>query len=368
MIGAASMAGFPPLLACVAKEAVLTTFWVTCPNSPGRRPWSYAVVGSVLTVAYSARFLWGRLRPQVRVLLGSRRRPRRPVGRRRAHARVVGLPHVAPWSSAGSCTVVLGLFPRPWRRGSKPTRSCSRADGPRAPRTVARADPRRWASPRSSSWPGCCCTGAQAGVRLQAAAPSLPSGDYVYRWIINVLDIVAVWLTGRTSMSRFMFYLSVILVTAVVVPLSWPCSGSRPTPCGLPHDELPAQLATGIAMVVAALLVLTAGKRSLRCCVSVTGYGLALLLALHGARTSRSPRCSWRRSAWWPSCWRCARCRPLWNRRKAGHRCLHGGLRGGLRPLHDGARRLSRCPPHRGAGAPGHAIHRIRAGATARTW
>ena len=110
------------------------------------------------------------------------------------------------------------------------------------------------------------------------------SGDYVYRWIINVLDIVAVWLTGRTQRGSLMFYLSVILVTAVVVPLVALFWFETPPLAGFRVTDSPAQLATGIAMVVAALLVLTAGKRFLAVLlVSVTGYGLALLFALHGA-------------------------------------------------------------------------------------
>jgi multicomponent Na+:H+ antiporter subunit A len=58
LIAAASMAGIPPLLGFVAKEAVLTAFL------EADTPWAVVAlvgvsVGSILTVAYSARFFWG---------------------------------------------------------------------------------------------------------------------------------------------------------------------------------------------------------------------------------------------------------------------------------------------------------------------
>ena len=57
-LAAASMAGLPPLLGFVGKEAAFEAFLV----QGGARGWAVAaglVAGSVLTVAYSARFLWG---------------------------------------------------------------------------------------------------------------------------------------------------------------------------------------------------------------------------------------------------------------------------------------------------------------------
>ncbi len=60
LVAAASMAGLPPLFGFVAKEAVLTTLL----EAPVWQDWAVVIVvatviGSALTVAYSARFLWG---------------------------------------------------------------------------------------------------------------------------------------------------------------------------------------------------------------------------------------------------------------------------------------------------------------------
>src|SRR6476620_8686737 len=62
-IGAASMAGVPLLAGFVAKESVLEAF-VHHATDPHSGPWGMVVlvglvVGSILTFAYSARFMWG---------------------------------------------------------------------------------------------------------------------------------------------------------------------------------------------------------------------------------------------------------------------------------------------------------------------
>ena len=70
------MAGLPPLLGFVGKEAAFEAFL------HGRcrgRPWTIGLVlGSVLTVAYSARLLWGAFARKP----GRGRHPGAPAGRR----------------------------------------------------------------------------------------------------------------------------------------------------------------------------------------------------------------------------------------------------------------------------------------------
>ncbi len=61
VLAAASMAGVPPLLGFVAKEAVFSTLIDVIPLDPlwGWVALSGAVLGSIFTVAYSLRFIWG---------------------------------------------------------------------------------------------------------------------------------------------------------------------------------------------------------------------------------------------------------------------------------------------------------------------
>ncbi|MFC7765110.1 proton-conducting transporter transmembrane domain-containing protein [Leucobacter soli] len=60
VLAAASMAGLPPLLGFVAKESVFTELMAVGEGSPvAVLAFAVALVGSVLTVAYMGRFLWG---------------------------------------------------------------------------------------------------------------------------------------------------------------------------------------------------------------------------------------------------------------------------------------------------------------------
>lgn len=57
-IAAASMAGLPPLLGFAAKEAVYSTL-LSSPDKASVIAFIGIMIGSILTVAYSARFVWG---------------------------------------------------------------------------------------------------------------------------------------------------------------------------------------------------------------------------------------------------------------------------------------------------------------------
>lgn len=284
VIGAASMAGIPPLLGFVAKEAVLTAFFEEVSEPVGLIALVCAVLGSVLTVAYSARFLWGgfaRKSAEFSDLDAA------PDGQS-----VISEFTPASWAFLMApivlavATVVLGVLPAPLEAGIAPYQRLF----PHADESHVHLELWHGLTPALGISAGIIAAGlalhALRGpvARFQRRLPELPTGDYVYRRIINVLDIVAVWLTGRTQRGSLMFYLSVILVTAIVVPLVALFWFETPPLAGFRLADSPAQVVTGIAMVVAALLVLTAGKRFLAVLlVSVTGYGLALTFALHGA-------------------------------------------------------------------------------------
>ena len=322
VIGAASMAGLPPLLGFVAKEAVITAFLEEVSEPAGLAALVCAVVGSVLTFAYSARFLWG----------GFARKSARfseldaaPDGQS-----VISEFTPASWAFLmapmvlAAATVVLGLHPAPLEAGIAPYQELF----PHAEDAHVHLELWHGLTPALGLSALIIAAGALLHVarrpvsEFQKRLPSLPTGDYVYRRIINVLDIVAVWLTGRTQRGSLMFYLSVILVTAIVVPLVALFWYETPPLAGFRYGDSAAQVVTGIVMVAAALLALTAGKRFLAVLlVSVTGYGLALMFALHGAPDLALTQMLVEtislvafvlalRSL--PG--------PLWNRRKAGHR------------------------------------------------
>ncbi|MCT1802212.1 Na+/H+ antiporter subunit A [Kocuria sp. CPCC 205235] len=284
LIGAASMAGVPPLFGFVTKEAVLTALVDHSAEPLGMIMLVGVVIGSILTFAYSARFMWG----------GFARKPGQfsELDTAEDGQSVIGDFKPVPWgfilapAVLAVLTVVFGLYPKPMEAGIKPYQEEFSDAAESGVHLVL--------------WHGfTVALGLSALIialgavlyfarrpvgQFQDRLPEVPTGDFVYRKIVNALDLVAVWVTGRTQRGSLKFYLSVILVTAIVVPLIALFWYETPPLADTRYADSPGQLVTGIAMIVAALLVLTAGKRFLAVLlVSVTGYGLALIFALQGA-------------------------------------------------------------------------------------
>lgn len=284
LIGAASMAGVPPLFGFVTKEAVLTGLVDHSGEPVGMVLLVGVVVGSILTFAYSARFIWG----------GFARKSGQfsDLDTAADGQSVIGDFKPAPWgfmlapAVLALLTVVFGLYPGPTEAGIKPYQE-QFADAAESGVHLVLWHGFTVALGLSALIiaMGAVLHLARRPVRqFQDRLPEVPTGDFVYRKIVNALDLVAVWVTGRTQRGSLKFYLSVILVTAIVVPLVALFWYETPPLAGARYADSPGQLVTGIAMIIAALLVLTAGKRFLAVLlVSVTGYGLALIFALQGA-------------------------------------------------------------------------------------
>ncbi|KLU08779.1 Na+/H+ antiporter subunit A [Kocuria sp. SM24M-10] len=283
-VAAASMAGLPPLAGFVAKESVLAAFTHETDSAAGVVVLAGLVLGSVLTFAYSARFLWGGFAQK------SAEFSELDAGAD-GKAVISDMERVEPGFLAAPLvlavlTVAYGLWPQPVTAMLQPY--VDQFPDPGGHEFYL------------ALWHGLTpALGLSAVIvaggllmflarrpvaDLQRALPSLPPGELLYRRTINVLDLVAVWITGRTQRGSLMFYLSVILVTAIVVPLVALVVEETPPLGTLRLSDGPAQLIAGAAMVVAALLVPLAKKRFLAVLlVSVTGYGLALMFALQGA-------------------------------------------------------------------------------------
>ncbi|MFF0902395.1 UNVERIFIED_CONTAM: Na+/H+ antiporter subunit A [Kocuria sp. CPCC 205316] len=284
LVAAASMAGLPPLAGFVAKESVLTAFAHDVDSAAGITVLAGLVLGSVLTFAYSARFVWGGFAQksaefsELDAGVGGK-------------AVISDMQRVEPAFLAAPLvlsvlTVVFGLWPQPVNAMLQPY----------VDQFPATEEYEFYLALWHGLTPALGLSAAiiAAGLLLhlfrrrvadlQRALPSLPAGELVYRRAVNVLDLVAVWITGRTQRGSLMFYLSVILITAIVVPLVALFIEETPPLGTLRVADSPAQLIAGAAMVVAALLVPLATKRFLAVLlVSVTGYGLALIFALQGA-------------------------------------------------------------------------------------
>ncbi|MCU1562707.1 MAG: Na+/H+ antiporter subunit [Arthrobacter sp.] len=282
-IGAASMAGVPPLAGFVAKESVFEAF-VHYGTGPAAASWGLVilaglVLGSVLTFAYSARFMWGAFA----VKPGVEATPFKPI-----KPAFLAAPAIL-----SLLTIVYGLWPDPVDGWIQPYAALF-ADG-----TVDGGEP---AAGHLALWHGftpalgltavtfalglAMFYGRDAVSRLQGLVPGWIDGDRAYQLTIGALDDVAVWVTGRTQRGSLFFYLSVILTVAFVLPLTALILAGKPLPGGLYFIDpgSPLQLVAGAGIVIGALAAVRANKRFLAVLmVSVTGYGIALVFALQGA-------------------------------------------------------------------------------------
>ncbi|MET3952118.1 Na+/H+ antiporter subunit A [Arthrobacter sp. UYEF36] len=281
-VGAASMAGIPPLAGFVAKESVFEAF-VHYSTDPTAGPWGLViliglVLGSILTFAYSARFMWGAFA----VKTGVETTPFKPI-----KPAFLAAPAIL-----SLLTIVYGLWPAPVDGWIQPYAALFVPDGEDA------AD----AAGHLALWhgltPGLGLTaitfalglamfyGRNAVSRLQGLVPGWIDGDRSYQLTIGALDDVAVWITGRTQRGSLYFYLTVILAVAFVLPLTALVLANKPLPQDLYFIDpnSPLQIVVGAGIVIGALAAVRANKRFLAVLmVSVTGYGIALMFALQGA-------------------------------------------------------------------------------------
>ncbi|NVM98787.1 Na+/H+ antiporter subunit A [Arthrobacter sp. SDTb3-6] len=279
LAGAASMAGLPPLAGFVAKESVFSAFEANARYGPagpaiGALVLGVMVLGSILTFAYSARFLWG----------GFARKPGLSV----TAFHPVGWLFLGAPALLSFLTVVLGLFPALMEAWISPYSARFPADGPHGLHLAL--------------WHGFTLPLALSAVvvaggvglflargrfeALQAKVPPVLDLERGYRQSVVALDMVAIWVTGRTQRGSLFFYLSVILATAIasvgaVLVLTGPNWAAHSY---VVDPGSPFQVVAGAAIVAGAVAAARADKRFMAVLmVSVTGYGVAMIFALQGA-------------------------------------------------------------------------------------
>ncbi|MDM4723142.1 Na+/H+ antiporter subunit A [Micromonospora sp. WMMA1363] len=262
VLAAASMAGLPPLVGFVAKEAVLASFL--------DRPVVLAalVAGSMLTVAYSTRFVWGAFGGRPGVAPTDLGRIAVPMLAPPALLAVVGL-------VAGPAAGVVGHALRPYAELFGPVG----------------ADLALWHGLTPAL--GLSALAVAGGAALFALrgplAPALArlhvpiGGNQGYEWVIRRFDRLAIEVTGATQRGSLPQYLGMILVVLVLVP-GGAMLASQPWRERIPLWDTPLQVV--VVTVIAAAAVLTVGARrrlTAMLLVGVTGYGSALLFVLYGA-------------------------------------------------------------------------------------
>ena len=271
IVAAASMAGLPPLLGFVAKEAALDALLE--PSSPARLAvLIVVVVGSAFTFAYSARFVWG--------LVGSAHPAHDEAAATVDHAPSIAF--VLPAAVLAAISVVAGLVPQ------------------LLDPLVRAAD--TWLDEPSGEhlalWHG--FTGALglsvliiAGgtalfllrgrvERLQARLPRIGGAQRAYDDAVTGLLRGADRVTGVTQSGSLPVYLGVISLVAAASALPLIAGGSLPARIDVLDN--PLQLVPCLVMVGAAIGTVAVGRRfAAVVMLGAVGYGMAAFFLVQGA-------------------------------------------------------------------------------------
>lgn len=276
LVAVASMAGLPPLLGFVAKEAVFTSLLAAGAGGSG---WGYVALigtalGSVLTVAYSIRFFWG--------AFGTRKKKTRTVL------------HASPWDTLlapgvlTASTIGLGLF-------------ASALDPLLAPyaNTVPDFGIRTEPLYHLALWHGfepalflsavVLLLGAllfrvrRQVARLQAKVPDYVDAGRGYGKALRTVDRVAAQVTHFAQRGGLSQYLGTIL-SVFVLALGFAAFVNRTWPETIVLWDYPGQVLIAAIMALAAVMAARAQQRMTAVILAgATGYGLVALFAFHGA-------------------------------------------------------------------------------------
>ncbi len=279
LISAASMAGLPLFLGFIAKEEDYGAL-ADARFSAHNLVLAGTVLGSMISFAYSARFLWG-------AFVAPARRPPDPFADAHPpvdHAHTPAFSFVLPAAVLAAFTLVMGLFP-------------SLLDGliSAAGRSLdASAHGVHLALWHGLELPlvlsgvtiagGCALVAAARPIgRVLATGARVPSGSDVYVAALRGLNEGATRLTGVVQNGSLPVYTGVILFTAAALPGAvLLTSGSWP---GWPRAlASPAQLPVAVLIVGAAVGAAAVGRRfSAALLLGVVGYGMAALFVVQGA-------------------------------------------------------------------------------------
>lgn len=281
IVSAASMAGLPPLLGFVAKESVLASL-LSLPDDAGLAAagsgWLVAgvVLGSILTFAYSARFVWGAFATKPGVAATPTHRT--PFWM------------AAPVVVLSGLTLLLGLAP-----GLVSPLVEKYAESVGTPGHPVHVE-------HLALWHGPTVALALSGVVIlggivlsllrrpleafQARTEFPLTAKRSYEAVISATDRMAAWVTGTVQRGQLSYYVLVIISVAVLAPAAAAIALNHPWPevSELVWADSPVQLILGLAIVVGAIGAIRAGKRFMAVLMtSVTGYGLSAIFALQGA-------------------------------------------------------------------------------------
>ncbi|WP_186627712.1 Na+/H+ antiporter subunit A [Rhodococcus sp. BP22] len=276
-LAAASMAGLPPFLGFVGKEAALSAVIGTPVLNPTVSVLviTAMVIGSMLTVTYSIRFVWGAFgRKQLKRPSPAVKKMHQPVAlflAAPAFLAVLGL-------LAGILSPVVDAIVSPYART---TPSYGQA------------------SYHLSLWHGfnlplgLTVIVVSGGValfiahrilnRLKFEHPPLGNADRVYDAVLKGMDTLSIRLTGSTQRGSLPVTQATILLTLVLLPMIVLAVGDVP---GLNFKlfDNPLQMVVALIMIAGALgATVMRNRLASVLLVGVAGYGCGIIFAIHGA-------------------------------------------------------------------------------------
>ena len=269
-IAVASMAGLPPLLGFLAKEAAFEGLLQGGFGPLGPATLVAIVAGSAVTVAYSARFVYGAFG----------RTAGEPTSVRRSPGWLLSGPPVL----LAVFTLAMGLVPL---LADGLVNAATRALDPRFQTTHLAL----WHGLNSAL--GLSVLAVAVGValffareaveRMQARVPPVPSARGAYNWTIRGLLTAARRTTGIVQSGSLPLYLWVILLTVLVLPAG-ALIGRTAMPTGIPWATNGLQAALCVITVVAAIATTAVARRfAAVLLLGAVGYSVAALFVLHGA-------------------------------------------------------------------------------------
>ncbi|MEX2588134.1 MAG: hydrogen gas-evolving membrane-bound hydrogenase subunit E [Actinomycetota bacterium] len=265
-----SMVGLPPTVGYLTKEAALEHLLA------GSAPWAISAIAlaTVLTVAYSARFLWGAFatKPATGEQMVGAHAPKASAGILLAPAILAAM------------TVLMGLWTAPAEKLAV---------------TGARALDSAVGSPRLYLWHGftpavgIAALALAAGLALFAFREAaqrfqrrwqfpLDAANAYHAWVKG-LNIFAVRLTGVLQNGSLPTYIAVILITVLGVP-TWSLLRYGDLPTDLRISESPLQLVVVLGLTVAAVTCTALNRRfAAVLMLGAVGFFVAILFVIQGA-------------------------------------------------------------------------------------
>lgn len=268
VLASASMAGIPPLVGFVAKEAAYAGLLEA--GTPGVIAVVVMALGSALTVAYTVRFLWGAFATKAEQPESAVTKP--------------SMPMTVPTALLAGTGVVFGLVPQ-WLEPA--VQGYARTAGKTHDHALA-----LWHGfnlPLALSAAGIV---AGAGIflaqrrievrRQQVAAPGTEPGAS-YRSIVAGVDRTARTVTAQTQRGSLPVSLGAILLVLLAFPGTM-LIRSGAAPAGIEFSGRPAELVLSLVVLILAVTTLRV-RRALTAVLLVggAGYAMAVLFILRGA-------------------------------------------------------------------------------------